>query len=539
MKKRLIISILLVANLLIGYTQLEPRFSNVLAQGESLYTRIKILTSILETVQRAYLEERTTEELINDAINGMLSNLDPHTSYLTSDEFKKWNESFEGYSGIGITYDIINDKITVLNVDEGGPAERAGLQAGDRIVEINGQSALGLKRDTAATRLKGKSSTRVLVKVERDGWTRPRTLHITRERILMNSLTQALMFTPSIGYIKIQRFTATTSMELERELDELQRQSMQKLVLDLRGNSGGYLNAAVEVADKFIPGGQRIVYTKGRLASSYQEFYSTSEPTHPLFPLAVLIDHGSASASEIVAGAIQDLDRGLIVGQTSFGKGLVQSQYRFHDGSALLLTTARYYTPSGRPIQRDYYNKSKDEYYGEAYDDRLRNEDAYVHSQEFRTRSGRPIQSGNGIRPDVVVENNENRLARVVRQLFFDDQRHFYTYARSYIRRYPGIRRSRDYFVEGFEISTRTFEDFVGFVKHVDPEFAEVDFTPHQEMIKFILKRELAYLLWGEEARFRVNCQRDHQLQEAVRQFAEAARLLTRAGWVAAGHSAH
>lgn len=522
-KSFIIISVFLLA--CVSCLFYQPRVTRLLASGEYLYGKIKTFTSILETIQRAYVEERDADELIEDAIKGMLSNLDPHTSYLSEGNFKTWNESFEGYSGIGISYDIIRDKITVLSVLDDGPAAKIGLRPGDKIISINNEPAVGLKRDDAALKLKGASGTDVAITVERDGWENTRSFKISRKRIILDSITQTLMLTPTTGYIKLERFSTTTPSELDQALTRLERLGMKDLILDLRGNSGGYLNSAIEVADKFIQGGQKILVTKGRLPSSYQEFYSTSENTHPLYPLIVLVDHGSASAAEIVAGAVQDLDRGLLVGKTTFGKGLVQSQYRFQDGSALLITTARYYTPSGRPIQRDYYNKSKEEYYGDAYDDDLRFQ-RELNEPTYKTVTGRKVHAGNGIRPDIWVENSENIMSDQVRRLFFSDKRYFYLFAEDYIKKHPSVAADRDRFIQAVRIAEDDFQEFVKLVEHGEPGISRAGLVSDKTTIKFIIKRELAYLLWGSEARFKINIVRDKQLQEALQHFDEAKNLV-------------
>ena len=531
MKKLKIISILLLVNLTFGYFSWESKPKNLLAYSENIYDKIKIFTSILETVQRAYLEKREADELIEDAIKGMLSNLDPHTSYLSPEEFKEWNQSFDGYSGIGISFAIIRKKITVISVLENGSASKVGILPGDKIIKINGESVIGIKKEDASKKLKGPAATQVIIKVERMGWTNPIEFQIIRDRINVGSITHALMIEPRIGYIKIERFTTSTPNELERALNRLESNAMKKLILDLRGNSGGYLNASVEVADKFIPGGKKILYTQGRLANSYQEFYATTEPTHSLFPLIVLIDHGSASASEIVAGAIQDLDRGLVVGKASFGKGLVQSQYRFPNGSALLITTAKYYTPSGRPIQRDYFNKSKEEYYDEAYNDILRKgKNNITQKKAYKTITGRIVYGGDGITPDIKIESNENVLSETLRQMIFSEHRFFYTFAEEYAKINPEIKVDMNYFVNKFKISEKMYQDFIQLIKSFDSSLAGKNFSQDKEKIQFIIKREMAYVYWGNEARFRINMTRDKELKEAIKYFPKAKELLTTAG---------
>ncbi|MEE8239487.1 MAG: S41 family peptidase, partial [Nitrososphaerales archaeon] len=294
----LAISILLVS---LGHLFWSPVGSSLLAYSQNLYSRIKIFTSIIETIQRAYVDERHPDELIEAAIRGIISELDPHTSYLPADDFKSWNQNFEGYTGIGIGFEIIGSKPSVMSVIKSGPADKKGIKRGDKIIAVEGRSVIGVKREEFAQRLMGQVGTKVSVTVEGKQWTKPTVLQLTRERIVLESITHGLLIEPGIGYVKLDRFTGKTSTEFERALRDLEAQGMKNLILDLRGNSGGYLNAAVEVTDKLIPGGHKILTTKGRLSSTFQEYYSTSSPTHELYPVVVLIDHGAASASEIVA----------------------------------------------------------------------------------------------------------------------------------------------------------------------------------------------------------------------------------------------
>ena len=511
----------------LGFLIWQSWSSGLFAFTETLYAKIKIFTSILETIQRAYVEEKNANDLIDDAIKGVLSKLDPHTVYLPADDFKSWNQNFEGYAGIGISFEIIRNKITIISTMESGPAAQKGLQSGDKILEINGEQVVGIKREEVAGKVMGPPGTSINLLVQRGQENEPWVVHVTRERIVLESITQCLLIKPGTGYIKMERFTGTTASELEKALDQLEAKGMRNLVLDLRGNSGGYLNAAIEVADKFIPGGHKILSTKGRLASSLQEYYSTWEPTHQLYPMIVLIDNGSASASEILAGAIQDLDRGLIVGKTSFGKGLVQSQYRFHDGSALLITTAKYYTPSGRAIQRDYSEKTKDEYYRDAYDTRSRNiENNKRDKLSYRTPSGRYVYGGGGITPDTWVDNDNNVLSTDLQQVFYSDKRHFYTFAEEIIKTNPRLKQKGFDFINRFAVDEKMCHDFTALVHRNEPQLAELDLSNDKTDIKFLLKRELGYLIGGAEIRFRVNMTRDKQLNEAVRHLPEAGKLL-------------
>ena len=528
-----LLSLLTIAGMFtLGYVVGGTQSTAVLANTERLYNKIKVLTSIIETIQRVYVEEKDADELIEAAVKGLLSNLDPHTTYLPADDFKSWNQNFEGYTGIGISFEILDGQVMIMSTLEGGPAARNGLHPGDRILEINGQPTKGLQREEVARNLMGPVGTSVVIKVASENWRAPKTLTLVRKRILLDSVPRALIIKDDIGYVKIERFTGSTASELDRALDRLEALGMRKLILDLRGNSGGYLNSAIEVADRFIPGGKKLLTTRGRLPSSYQEYYSTVEPTRRSYPLIVLIDHGSASAAEIVAGAIQDLDRGLLVGKASFGKGLVQSQYRFHDGSALLITTAKYYTPSGRAIQRDYYEKTKDDYYREAYDDALRSPDVMRQAYpKFKTVTGRTVYGGGGIIPDIHVNTRDNQLSRNLQLLLFDEDRHFYNFCRRYYEAHPEIGKSKKRFLRTFRVSNETLRRFITFIKRYDFEYDDVDFSQDYDDIRFLLKRELAYIVWDADTRFRVNMARDHELLQALKYFSRAEGLLLSAGY--------
>ena len=530
MKIKNIIALALTLILFFSYITNESKVTDLLAETENFYAKIKTFTSVLETITRAYVDKRESDELLEDAIKGVLSNLDPHTVYLPADDFKNWNQNFEGYTGIGISFEVLQETITLISVIEGSPAAKFNIQPGDKILEIDGESVVGIKREEVSKKLMGPVGQPVTIKIASDRLTKPQKYTLLRKRITLDSVPYALQIRTGVGYVKLERFTAKTPRELETALNNLESQGMKSLILDLRGNSGGYLNAAVEVADKFIPGGHKILSTKGRLSSSFQEYYSTASATHHLYPLIVLLDHGAASASEIVAGAIQDLDRGLIVGKTSFGKGLVQSQYRFQDGSALLITTARYYTPSGRPIQRNYFDKSKEEYYQDAYDDEhLNSEGAQKGKPKFKTLAGRTVYGGGGITPDIWIESQENILSEKLRKLYFSDKRMFYAFADDFLKQNPTLRKNLRFFINSFFISEKTYQKFAHFVKMSAPEFARVDFTSDKKDIKFLLKREMAYLIGGSEARFRVNLKRDKQLNESLKHLQEASELITRA----------
>jgi len=504
------------------------------AYGQNLYTKMTIFNLILNELQKSYIEEIDPVDLMEDAIKGMLSNLDPHTTYLTKEQFENWNQNFEGFSGIGIRFDVIRGKITVMSVIEEGPSYREGIQPHDKIIAIEGESAIGIKREDVRKKLMGPSGTRVRVTIEREDWIKPRDFIITRERIIIDSIPHALMLKNDIGYIKIDRFTATTGSELKAAVARLEAEGMKKLLIDLRGNSGGLMHASVEVANLFLPGVRKIVYKKGRTLSSYEEYKSKGPALYPTLPLVILIDHASASASEIVAGAIQDWDRGLIVGEASFGKGLVQSQINFPDNSALLITTAKYYTPVGRLIQREYKDKTKEEYYREAYDDSTRKA-ALANSVKpaFKTMLGRTVYGGGGITPDYEVTSDGTPISIELRGLLYAQKPFFATYAEDFIKTHPEFlhqdvnsSETLEHFIESFKVTEQMYSNFKKIVRELNYNFTDEQFERNRENVKFIIKRELAYKIWGDEGRFRINMLKDTQLIKAINYFPQAEILL-------------
>jgi len=524
---------IVVAFVILSITLFGTGLSNAQNREEKdrFYAKIKVFTSILQTISRVYVDETQKSELIDDAIKGVLSKLDPHTVYLPTNDYDNLIQTFDGYAGIGISFDKIGGEFTVMSVLEASPAAKAGLKPGDKIININNQQVSQLTKDETIECLSGPIGSAVNLSVLRDGWNGPRKAKIFREKIVIKSVTPYLMIKPHIGYVKIDRFTSTTSRELEHALNELESKGMSYLILDLRGNSGGYLTAAIDVSDRFIPGGFKIVTIKGRIAQSNQEYYATDIHTHPLYPMAVLIDHGSASAAEIVAGAIQDLDRGLIIGKSSFGKGLIQSQYRFLDGSVLLITTARYYTPSGRPIQRNFMDKTKEEYYQYAYNDQEIKHRTHLHDTVYKTLSGRPVYDHGGITPDIWVENDQNILSENLRSLLFSKNKIFYIFAEKYIRKYPKLKLKPNRFISDFHVTDHIFKQFCTLALQSNPDLTFKALIKDKPNIKFLIKREMAYMIGGNETRFKVNLERDPVLQEAFRQLPHARQLLARSGF--------
>jgi carboxyl-terminal processing protease len=368
------------------------------------------LQTLLYQIDHMYVDSVDDNKLVDKAITAMLGELDPHSVYIPKDELEEVNEPLKGnFEGVGIQFNIIRDTLYVVDAIVGGPSERVGIRAGDRIVKVDSANVagIGLKNADVMRLLRGEKGTKVSVSILRHGEPALLDFTITRDKIPINSVEAAYMAKPGVGYIKVSRFGATTPKEFSDKLDMLKKQGMKDLVLDLQGNGGGYLRSAIEMADQFLSDRKLIVYTEGR-TSSREDTYATDEGKFENGRLVVMIDEGSASASEIVTGAMQDWDRAVVVGRRSFGKGLVQRPVMLPDGSAVRLTVARYYTPSGRCIQKSYANGL--EAYREEGMDRLRegeltNADS-IHVQDtvkYYTNNRRVVYGGGGIIPDVFV----------------------------------------------------------------------------------------------------------------------------------------
>ncbi len=528
--------------------------------ADNIFSSTRLLMGVLNLVNDNYVEEVQPGELIYAAIDGMLEVLDPHSSFLSKESFAEMGERFSGnFYGIGIEFDVLDGFLYVISVIDESPSEAVGLQSGDRIVRINGESAIGIKHEEVRQKLRGEKGTMVDVTIERPGVEDRFDVTITRDRIPIRSVRTSFMLDDQTGYIQLIRFAKTTSRELETALDRLQQEGMERLVLDLRGNSGGYLDQAVEVSSKFIPEGRVIVKTKGRNRSSNQTFNSLSGINHREMPLVILLDHRSASASEIVAGAVQDWDRGVIAGTRSFGKGLVQTLFaepHLTDGSALKLTTARYYTPSGRMIQRDYKNKSFQEYiegsFSEAEEtgsetgsgagegqagqadqadgaDQADDADQADKSDssdipertKFTTAAGRTVYGDGGITPDVEITVPKRMYPFVIGKYrgWMPFDRACFEFANSYGVSRQDLKDDFDVFLREFQVDEAMLEAFKAQVRDSGISFSDEEFNNDLDVIELQLKRAVARNLWGDEEASRVAAAGDEQLQQALQLF--------------------
>lgn len=513
---------------------------NELVSGDDIYAQLNKFKDILILTEKNYLEEVDTQELTEAAITGLLDKLDPHSVYIAPRNFERVTEEFKGkYEGIGISFRILNDTITVLEPIGGGPSARLGILSNDRIVKINDQSAVGFNETQVQKNLRGQKGTRVTVTIVRPGTKDPMVFEITRDEISLASLDASFMVTDEVGYIQSTKFNEQTFSEMNRSLQDLKSKGMKKLILDLRWNPGGYLDQAVKMADLFLDGGtknqpKKIVYTKARRTEFDETFFAKSGDPFEALPVIVLISNHSASASEIVAGAIQDWDRGLVVGETSFGKGLVQRQWPLSDGSALRLTIARYYTPTGRLIQREYEGRNRADYQREAFEREEAeglNEDHSLSPQDtarpiFKTSGGRVVYGGGGITPDYVVK--DNTLTKTTADMRRRDL--FVAYVSSYLAGSGlGIRTSYGTDFEKFRRSYRVpdavLNEFVAYAGTKEVKIDKEDLKKDDGFLRVMLKATIARSLWNSDAWFQVLLETDKQFQKALTLFPEAEKI--------------
>ncbi len=477
---------------------------------------------ILTTLSEWSPEPLPPEKFVYASIHGMLARLDPHTAFLEPEEYSAMREKQQGsFFGLGIQIQKRMGKITVIAPMEGTPAYKMGVRAGDIIVAIEDEELKeDVSTDEVVRKLRGPKGTQVTISIRRTGTDEPIRMKITRAEIPTLSVPYAFMVSPDTGYVLLRDFTHTSSRELSAALDRLAHKGAKRFLVDLRGNPGGVLDQAVDIADLFLPKGSKVVYTRGRTTSSAQDFYVPGEGNHFDQPLVVLINRGSASASEIVAGAIQDHDRGLLVGQRSWGKGLVQSVYTLPYGAGLALTTARYYTPSGRWIQRDYsdllaYVNPSDPDSAENHPEDLPRQAG----EPFYTDAGRIVYAAGGITPDVIVRNNFD--SKLLTQLLARNM--FFNFAVEWTAKHP----------ETPETFTVTPEVRAAFFRYVEgAKFSSVDelerqwsADPNRNLIDLALRIEVANVKFGLESGRKVQVSGDTQVQKALGLFDEAARI--------------
>ncbi len=485
----------------------------------------KKLAATMQIIKYAYVDSINEPELVENAIIETLKELDPHSTYISKEDIDKANEPLVGsFEGIGVSFQIFKDTILVIAPIPGGPSDKLGILAGDKIVKIDGEDATGseINNKYVFEKLRGKKGTKVNVGIYRKGKKDLIDYTITRDKIPINSIDAVFMAIPDIGYIKLNRFSKTTMEEFQESLKELEDKGMEKLILDLRGNSGGYLNTAIELSDEFLPDNKLVVYTKG-LRSPVREYNATSKGSFENGKLVILINEGSASASEIVSGAVQDWDRGIIMGRRSFGKGLVQRPFPLPDGSVIRLTTARYYTPTGRSIQRPYKNGIED-YYKDLYN-RMKNGQMihpdsihFPDSLKYFTTKNRVVYGGGGIMPDVFIPWDSTRVSDYYSDLirkgvlnkfiiqYIDDNR------KKLLKKFPGFKA----YERNFKIDENFMDKFFEFAQKEGVEEDEEGFKISEVLIKQQIKALIARNLWDLSSYFEIVTKIDDGYLKAV-----------------------
>lgn len=520
--KPLIYSLLVAVGILAGMAISRTSMNKATSRPDKL-------EDIVNFLKYKYVDTVNTDQLTETAIEGMLSSLDPHSVYIPAEEMKSVSEDLDGnFEGIGIEFFIVKDTITVVSVIPSGPAESSGLQAGDRIIKINDTIVAGvkIKNQDVMRKLKGQGGTKVKVGIARGTKTALADYTITRDKIPLYSVDASYLLNDKTGYIKINRFSSTTHSEFKKHLRELTDKNIERLVIDLRQNPGGYLQAATQIADELLGGEKLIVYTKGN-ATEKMEYLSGKPGLFERGKLAILIDQNSASASEILAGAVQDWDRGTVIGRTSFGKGLVQEQYELNDGSALRLTVARYYTPSGRFIQRPYANgaeKYNDEIYERYAKGEFVHEDtSHVDSLKYTTAAGRTVYGGGGIRPDIFVPLDTAGDLDYFYQLRVLLPEFVY---REYSKNPTMLDDYKDMydFNKRYTVSAPFSEAFKQYTKSNGAKYDEQKYAFFESRLNTLLKAYLAKQKWQSAAFYLVENAQDNVVQAALKSFEKAAK---------------
>lgn len=483
--------------------------------------QIQPLAVIINLINHNYVDEVDIDDVLTGAIEGMLDKLDPHSSYIPAENKEVVDEVFRGdFEGIGIEFSMIDGYITVISPIPDTPSDRAGIISGDQIIKIDGESAYKITQKDVFKKLRGPKGTRVVVTIARKGMDEPFNTTLIRDKIPIRSIASSFMIDENIGYIKITRFASTTMDEFYESIKKLQLDGMNELLIDLRNNPGGLLDQAVKMVDLFISSNDTIVFTQGRIKGSSSMYRARSQYQDLQIPLVVLINNGSASASEIVSGAFQDLDRGVVVGERSFGKGLVQRQYDLDDGSAVRITIAKYYTPSGRLIQRSY-DDGLDEYY---LNDSEKLDSIDVDAKEYYTKSGRTVYGGGGITPDIIVKN-DIKYNTSTREIYFHPDRLLFKYA-DFIK--DDIVMDISYADLMINNNIINQNNFMRWLDSINIEYNKEEITIEQDwtFIANRIKAEISNFKWGRESFYKALINSDNQVKEAIKQFKWAEDLI-------------
>ncbi len=532
----IIIAITLAAGVLLGSTFFSGgRKLTDVAKGYAKFREVLML------VENNYVDSVNTEELVDYSISKMLEKLDPHTAYFKAEEATAARSQLEsGFDGIGVEFNIYNDTVFVVTPLSGGPSETAGIQSGDRIISVNKEklSGPGVTNAQVYKLLRGKRGTKVDLAIERVGINDKMDFHVIRDRIPTYSVDAAYMVDQEIGYIKVSRFSETTFDEFKSALKTLKASGLKKLVLDLRGNPGGYMERATSMADEFISGDKLLVYTEGKDSRYDRKTRSHVDGAFENGPVVVLVDEGSASASEILAGALQDHDRALVVGRRSYGKGLVQMPIKLSDGSELRLTISRYYTPSGRSIQKPY-ELGKGEEYSQDLTHRYESGEFFSadsvkfdKTKTYKTDGGRTVYGGGGIMPDVFVPRDTLMNSKYLFELYAKN------IIREYALRYANENQKKlekqpfSEYLKSFEVSDAMIGELVKDATRAGIKFNETELTRSKPLILGQTKAIIGRYVWGRKQKnglnneiFQVLNPQDNLYQRAIESLGKASEL--------------
>ncbi|PIB32969.1 peptidase S41 [Gaetbulibacter sp. 5U11] len=479
------------------------------------------LNRLIDYIDYEYVEDVNTDSIVDVTVNGILDNLDPHSVYIPKENMQKVAENMKGnFVGIGINFYTFKDTITVIKTIENGPSARVGIVGGDRIISANGESLLGggYNNDTLVDKLKGERYTQLLLEVYRKGEPKLLTFNVTRDEVPIKSVDAAYMLTNQLGYIKINRFAESTYKEFKKALLNLKKQGATSLALDLRGNPGGFLEVAVNIVDEFLEDDKLIVYTRNKKGKEDRS-YATKKGDFEKGQVYVMIDESSASASEIIAGALQDNDKGTIVGRRSYGKGLVQREMKLGDGSAVRLTVSKYYTPTGRSIQRSYDNGNRDYY--DDYSDRLNSGELLDESKievadslKFTTPKGNIVYGGGGIIPDVFVPYDTKMLNETL--TFLEKRGYLNNFIFEELEKEREVYKnmSKEDFFNNFKITDEVVKSFEDFLKIKTR--SNIVFVAYKEEVKHYLKATLAEQLFGFGAYFKILNKHDVMIDKVI-----------------------
>lgn len=528
-----IYALLIVVGIIMGIW-LKPN-----TDGSAFVFRSKSkIGQILRIINEAYVDTVNIDSIEEVAIEELLTQLDPHSVYIPARDLQQANEGLEGnFEGIGIEFSILDDTIMVANVLKDGPASKVGILPGDRIIKVDttNVAGVGIKNEQVFKLLRGNAGTKVLVQLFRPDGKRKLAINISRGQIPIYSVDAALMLNNQTGYIKIERFAASTHQEFLEALEKLQTKQMKNLILDLRNNPGGYLSAATDIADEFLNDKKLIVYTEGRTQRRV-EYRAENPGSFEAGKLIILIDEGSASASEIVSGAVQDWDRGVILGRRSFGKGLVQEPFQLSDGSAVRLTVSRYYTPAGRCIQKDYtegveayeHEISNRYEYGEVSDEtKQRIKDSTV----YKTDKGRKVYGGGGIMPDVFVAVDTSYINHFYAAIFEQSllSRFTYNYMDANRKKLTSTYQNAGTFNASFLVSNDLWNSFVSYIKqNSTTDFTTQEINQSEKHVRLLIKAMIARQVWRDEGYYSVLSSEDKMIRKAIETFSSNYEKLLR-----------